>query len=126
MDRDTSQRRAISTALREAGQPMTPQEILKAAKKHAPRLGIATVYRTLKGLLEESGLVPVELPGQAPRYELGDKSHHHHFSCRGCRKIFEIEACSDALKKLTPRGFILQDHDVILYGYCPQCARAKR
>lgn len=126
MSRDTSQRRAIRTALEAAGQPLTPQEILKAAKKEEPRLGIATVYRALKGLRGERELVPVELPGQAPRYELGDKSHHHHFSCRRCGRVFEIEACSDALKKLTPRGFILQDHNVTLYGLCPACGRGKR
>ena len=48
MERETRQRRAIRHVIEEAGRPLSPHEVLKGAQVY-PRLGIATVYRTLKG-----------------------------------------------------------------------------
>ena len=48
MERDTAQRRAIRRALDDAGRPLGALEVLKLSKRFAPKLGIATVYRTLK------------------------------------------------------------------------------
>ena len=63
MQRQTRQRDAIRAALAAANRPLGPLEILAAVKPDLPRLGIATVYRTLKGLLDEGWLRTVELPG---------------------------------------------------------------
>ena len=46
--RNTLQLTAIQGALEAAGRPLSPEEVLKDAKKKVPSLGIATVYRTLK------------------------------------------------------------------------------
>ena len=51
MERSTRQRRAIREAFLEAGRPLSPQEVLELARKKVPSLGLATVYRTLKGLV---------------------------------------------------------------------------
>ena len=81
MERNTVQRRAIHKVLEQTGRPMGPPEIYEAAREHAPGLGIATVYRTIKRLLDDGFLSQVELPGEAPRYEMAGKGHHHHFRC---------------------------------------------
>src|SRR5688572_19131816 len=78
MDRNTTQRNAIRHALQETGRPLSPQEILETAQADVPGLGIATVYRTIKSLVAEGWLVPVELPGEPARYELSRIAHHHH------------------------------------------------
>jgi Fur family ferric uptake transcriptional regulator len=101
---------------------LSPQEVLDLAKQEAPSLGTATVYRTLKALVEESWLAVVEVPGESPRYELAGKGHHHHFHCRGCGRLFELEGCPENLSFLTPRGFSLEAHEVVLYGRCISCA----
>ena len=93
-----------------------------AAQRHLPGLGIATVYRTLKSWLEEGSLVQVDLPGEPPRYEATGKQHHHHFHCRACDRVYELEGCPDGLKSLTPAGFSLESHEVVLYGRCATCA----
>ena len=69
MQRDTRQRRAIRAVFQDSARPLSPEEVLQAAQAEAPTLGLATVYRNLKGLVEEGWLVPVALPGAAPRYE---------------------------------------------------------
>jgi Fur family ferric uptake transcriptional regulator len=120
-ERDTSQRRALRRIFEEAGRPLTPQEALHDAKSHAPGIGIATVYRNLKALTENGYLVPVDVPGEPPRYEVAGKGHHHHFHCRACGRLFELEGCPGNLKLLIPKGFKMEDHDVVIYGLCESC-----
>ena len=121
MQRQTRQRDAIRAALAAANRPLAPQEVLVAARAELPSLGIATVYRTLKALLDDGWLRAVELPGAPPRYEVAGKSHHHHFHCRVCDGVFEVEACPGGIRGLLPGGFRLERHEIILYGLCAHC-----
>jgi Fur family ferric uptake transcriptional regulator len=126
MERDTQQRRAIRQAFREAGRPLSPQEVLEVAGPQSPGLGVATVYRTVKGLVEQGWLATVALPGEPPRYEVAGKEHHHHFHCRGCGRVFELEGCPGELARMTPAGFVLENHEVVLYGRCAGCGEEGR
>lgn len=101
---------------------MSPQEILDEGRKEVEGLGIATVYRTIRALEEEGWLESVELPGEPARYERAGKEHHHHFHCRSCDRVFEVEECPGDFAKVTPPGFRLESHDFVLYGLCDLCA----
>jgi Fur family transcriptional regulator, ferric uptake regulator len=125
MIRKTRQRSAIREALEASGRPMSPEEVLSAAQTHVRGLGIATVYRNLKALVEEGWLVPVELPGEPARYELAGKDHHHHFHCRACGRVFELNGCVEKLAELVPAGFAMTGHEVVLYGLCRGCQAGK-
>lgn len=125
MERSTRQRQAIREVMRELNRPLSPTEVLEAARHKVPSLGIATVYRTLKGLVEEGSAVTVELPGEAPRYELAGKQHHHHFHCTYCGKVFELEGCPGDFSAMLPRGFQTEGHEIVLYGRCIQCQEAR-
>ena len=120
--RSTNQRRAIRQAIEDAGRPLDANEVLEAADVEG--LGLATVYRTLKLGVEEGWLKAVELPNSPARYEMADLAHHHHFECRACSKVFDIEGCPGNIKPLVPEGFTLEDHEVILYGLCDECSAA--
>lgn len=123
MERNTRQRDAIRAAFADAGRPLSAQEAHQLASRAVAQLGIATVYRNIKALVEERWLDVVELPGEPPRYEQAGKAHHHHFRCSRCDKVFDIEGCPGALKSLLPKGFRLERHDVLLEGRCAVCAR---
>ena len=125
MIRKTRQRTAIREALEAGGRPMSPEEVLAAAQQQVRGLGIATVYRNLKALVEEGWLTPVELPGQPARYELAGKDHHHHFHCRACGRVFELHGCVGRLAGLAPDGFETTGHDLLLYGNCAECRARK-
>lgn len=125
MERNTRQRTAIREAIAEAARPLLPQEVLEAAQIGVPGLSLATVYRNLKALLEDGELQAVNLPGENPRYELADRSHHHHFQCRQCQRVFEVDACPGDLASLAPPGFTVDGHELTLYGLCRDCAPAK-
>lgn len=122
MERNTRQRAAIRDAIAQAHRPLLPQEVLGAAKEAVPGLGIATVYRNLKALVEEGELRPVHLPGENPRFELVGHAHHHHFQCRACQRVFDVHACPGDLSAMAPQGFTVEDHDLTLYGRCSECA----
>lgn len=124
MERSTAQRRAIHKALEDAGRPLGPNEIFDSARTQVPGLGIATVYRAIKHLLDEGFLSQVDLPGEPPRYEISGKGHHHHFRCNNCRKVYDVDGCSDTFKTLLPKGFRLEGHELYLFGRCHICAAA--
>ena len=121
--RDTAQRRALRAAFERAARPLSPAEALAAARRRAPGLGLATVYRYLRALVEEGWLEEVLLPGAPNRYEVAGKHHHHHFRCRVCDRLFEVDGCPPDLRDLLPRGYRLEGHDITLFGRCASCAR---
>jgi len=124
-ERQTRQRQAIRDVIGEAGGPLSPREILEHAQGRITGIGMATVYRTLK-LLADAGVVQsVEIPGEAPRYELAGKGHHHHFYCRACGRVFEVEGCPGNFSDLAPPRFKVEGHELVLFGHCVDCINRK-
>lgn len=126
MQRMTKQKKAILAAMHKAQRPLTPQEVLLKAQTQVPALGIATVYRNLKQLMEDDCIRSVELPAQAARYEVvhHGHEHHHHFLCSQCGRAFDVHGCMEDFVNLVPPGFKVQDHDITLYGLCADCVRS--
>lgn len=122
MERQTRQRGAIRRAFQRAGRPLSPAEVLGDARRDVGGLGIATVYRNIRALLDERWLVTVDLPGEAARYELAGQDHHHHFRCRRCERVFDIPCAVAAFDDALPAGFHLDRHDVVLHGTCADCS----
>ncbi|MBX3323351.1 MAG: transcriptional repressor [Phycisphaeraceae bacterium] len=124
MARMTRQRAAIEEAFAHAARPLSPQEVLAAASREIADLGLSTVYRTLRRLEEEGLIVPVDVPGEPPRYELKEAAahHHHHFHCDSCGKVYDIHGCPSGLAGLLPPGFVLSGHTIVLHGRCAACA----
>ena len=123
-ERQTRQRQAIRDAIADAGTPLSPREVFERAQSRVEGLGMATVYRTLKLLVESGIIVPVEIPGDSPRFELTGKGHHHHFFCRRCDRVFEVEGCPGDFASLAPKGFTLDGHELVLFGTCASCGPA--
>jgi len=121
MERRTRQRAAIWSVLERAARPLGPTEVLEEARSEVPNLGMATVYRNIKALVEAGRLRSVELPGLSSRYEVAGKEHHHHFHCRSCDGVFEVDTCPGDFEAITPAGFKLERHEVTLYGLCTEC-----
>ena len=120
--RKTHQKTAIIDSIQVSERPLTPNEVLEAASVLVPSLGIATVYRNLKVLVEQGMIKEVVLPGESTRrYERADHHHHHHFLCRSCGKVFDIHACPPGLETFAPPGFLVEDHELVIYGRCSGC-----
>lgn len=52
-----------------------------------PDVGRATVYRTLKLLLEAGVVCKLQMAGGGPRYSLARVEHHHHSVCLNCGRV---------------------------------------
>lgn len=121
MERATRQRAAIRQVIEAAGRPLSPTEILSGAQAEVPALSLATVYRNLKLMLAEHDIALVNLPGESPRYESSRHAHHHHFQCTRCHRVFDIQKCPGDMRGLAPKGFMVEHHELTLYGRCNDC-----
>jgi Fur family ferric uptake transcriptional regulator len=128
--RSTDQRRLIVDTFFRADNHVSIEELLAQVRTKDPRVGYATVYRTLK-LLTECGVANERRFGDGlTRYELADDStHHDHLICVDCGDITEfeephIEELQDRVAK--SYGFVLRSHKHELYGICPKCQAKRR
>lgn len=128
MERNTRQRQAVLDALEGAGRALSPADILVRAQASVATLNLSTIYRHLHDLQEATRIVKVQLPGQAPRYEVacrvashGAGHHHHHFHCHRCDGVYALHACPGAMQDLAPAGFRVDAHELTLRGVCAGC-----
>ena len=126
MERATRQNTAIREAIEAAGRPLSPTEVLDEARRHVAALGLATVYRNLKALVDAGAIQVVTLPGEVARYEVAQRGHHHHFRCDVCQRVFDVHQCPGDLAGLAPPGFSVARHEITLYGQCSDCRPAAR
>jgi Fur family ferric uptake transcriptional regulator len=122
MERKTPQRSAIYQVFLRNDRAMGIDEILSHGRKIVDSLNQATVYRNLKAMVESGWLRRFSHPSLGTLFELADKAHHHHFHCCACNKIYELPGCALDHEKAVPKGFVLQDHEIFLFGLCRNCA----
>jgi Fur family ferric uptake transcriptional regulator len=123
--RSTDQRRLIVETFFSSDNHVSIEELLAQVRAKEPRVGYATVYRTLR-LLTECGVANERRFGDGPtRYELADDvTHHDHLICVGCGDITEFEEprIEDLQERVARKyGFALRSHKHELYGVCPRC-----
>ncbi|MFH0901400.1 MAG: transcriptional repressor [Pseudomonadota bacterium] len=119
----TEQREAIVDVFLHSREHVSIEEVLGRVRKEYPRLGFATVYRTMR-LLVESGLAYARRFGEGhTRYEVaGD--HHDHLICVECGLILEFE--SEEIERIQEEiarrlgGFRVLRHKHELYCLCPK------
>ncbi|HEX7602057.1 MAG TPA: Fur family transcriptional regulator [Polyangiaceae bacterium] len=123
--RSTDQRRLIVETFFKSPNHVSIEELLAQVRSQDPKVGYATVYRTLK-LLAECGVAFERRFGDGlTRYELADEhSHHDHLICVECGDIVEFEepAIEELQEAVAKRyGFELRSHKHEMYGVCPAC-----
>lgn len=123
MQRNTRQRDAIREVFRLHRRPLKIKEILEYGQAIAHTINQATVYRTVKVLQEEGWLVKITHPDAGTCYERAGKKHHHHFHCKQCDKLFELDHCCFDQNHFTPPGFSVHSHEIYLDGICADCGK---
>lgn len=122
MRRNTIQRTAIEQIFSRHERPLGVDEVLAYGRQIVKSLNQATVYRNLKILIDKGWLKRISHPSLGTLYERTGKGHHHHFHCRECNRAFELPGCALKEDKAAPDGFVVEDHEVFLFGVCPSCA----
>lgn len=122
----STRRELILDTLADVKRHVTADELLREVRERDPRIGAATVYRTLR-VFQESGIVAERrFEGGATRFELVSDEHHDHLICTACNLIveFEDEAIErDQRRVAAAHGFTLREHRHELYGLCPACQK---
>ncbi len=123
----TSQRELILTALLKSKNHVSAEELYDMIRKTEPVIGQATVYRTLKILVEANLVNRLDFGDGMYRYEPNmEKKHHDHMVCKRCGKKIEfIDENIEVLQKklATKYNFQLTGHRLYLFGYCQECQK---
>jgi len=124
--KSSRQREVIAEAFFETGGHLRVEELLDRVRTIDPRIGQATVYRTMK-LLTACGLAEAHQFGDGHTvYEPVEEpeEHHDHLICTSCGDIVEffserIEAMQEEIAK--QHGYVVTSHKMELYGTCASC-----
>ena len=118
--RITHPRRRVIASIAEKDTNFTAEEL------HAELNGVgrATVYRTIKLLVEQGLLCKISLPDGSPRYMLTMSGHHHHLVCVSCGLVSEFHE-SEIEQLLSEweasgKGTVV-GHRIEVYVVCTAC-----
>jgi Fur family ferric uptake transcriptional regulator len=123
----TEQRDTILRTFLETRDHLSTDELYRLVKRKEPRIGITTVYRTLK-LLSECGLASeVAFPDGITRYEHQyNRRIHHHMICTRCGSSVEFfSPAVDQLEQEIGRKhhYETSGHTFQIYGVCEDCRK---
>ena len=122
--RTTSPRRAVVNAIAGQNKHFTAEEL----RGQLPDVGRATIYRSLRLLVDSGVLCRVLLEEGDLHYQLSHQGHHHHLLCVECGSSQDLLGCDieDLLQTVSSaHRFQLSGHWLEVYGKCHDCiARA--
>jgi Fe2+ or Zn2+ uptake regulation protein len=124
----TVQQRAIAQVVQAARDHPTAADIHRRVRRAVPRIGRATVYRTLARLAADGIIAIVRVQGRHARYD-GIGETHDHLVCGVCARIVDVAvARSRAFGRAVARrhDFQLTEHRVELVGVCGTCRRKEQ
>ena len=92
-------------------------------------IGRATVYRTLKLLVDQGLVCRIVMGDGSVNYRASHQSHHHHVVCISCGATEDV-SMNDVENVLAGvRGatdFDIVGHRVEVYGICPDCRQRSK
>jgi Fur family ferric uptake transcriptional regulator len=129
--KSTRQRTAIFEAFASSDVHLSLDEILALAQRRHAGLGYATVYRTMKMLVDASVAEERQFGDGQTRYEAAESAdeHHDHLICRTCGHIFEFEDEQiESRQSLIAESFGLRivAHRLVIWGECEKGDCAER
>src|SRR5262245_44576251 len=125
----TSQRALIWRALLESKGHPSVEEIRDSLLNQGHRIGLATIYRTLKILLQ-SGLIRQSKLHGMTRYEpVINQPNHLHFICNACGSTVEFPSrrIESLIRRATQTNHFRERYSLYaIFGFCRSCLRKQR
>lgn len=124
--RITPPRRAVLQVFGAGDEHLSPEEVLAQARRLHPRVGRATVYRTLELLTKLGVTRPIYRGDGRPCFARVEHGHQHAV-CSRCQRVVELHG--GAFHRLARRvaaqtGFLIQSQLFEFIGLCKRCRRA--
>lgn len=126
-ERVTRQRLLVADALSAHGRQITAQHLYDRLRRSDPRIGRATVFRTLEALVAAGVARRLEQDGHVYGYVACRPEHHHHLACERCGHVEEIGEgyiAPVAERVSAELGFEIDDARLDFYGRCAACRAA--
>ncbi len=128
--KSTSQRDDIARVFFASNRHISVEELYRDVRKVNPRVGYATVYRTVR-LLRECNLAAERHfhDGEARFENVAEEQHHDHLICERCGRIVEFSNAEiEELQERVARtlDFVISGHKMELYGICGDCRLGRR
>ena len=87
-------------------------------------IGRATVYRTIKLMLDQGILCRLIMGDGSVSYRMSHKAHHHHLVCVTCGAtedidLGDVEAVMGHIRDAS--DYEVLSHRIEVYGFCPDC-----
>lgn len=127
--RITRQRRVVLEVLEESREHLDAESLYQKARQRAPRISLATVYRTV-AVLKQMGLVAeYSLGEEHGHFETVPERPHYHFTCLNCGQVVEFDAPKVALavqELAEQEGLEICAVQFALTGYCARCRAGGR
>lgn len=96
--------------------------IYQDMKKIMPSISLGTVYRNLQTLCDTHQIHKINTDDQVVHYD-ANLSNHHHFICRECKSIIDVDVVS--LDSISLEHNV-ESMDVVYYGICKECKNNMR
>lgn len=121
----TFQRIRILEYLQKHNGHPTVEEIHEELIQEIPTISKTTIYNTMDALLEKGIIHAVTITGTETRYDC-QSLWHHHFLCRRCGRVIDIDLQCPYLKEKQIEGHLIEELHGYLKGVCKECLKTKR
>lgn len=116
----TPQRLAILEFLEQTREHPSAEDIYNALRDRFPSMSFATVYNTLEVLMEKGLIKELGIDSSKKRFD-PFLHPHHHFICRKCGKILDIEKKFDIAIPEDLMNCEVSNYQVVFEGICKEC-----
>lgn len=123
--RSTLQRTAVTELMEEIQEFRSAQEVHDLLRQRGERIGLTTVYRSLRVLASVGKVDVLRMPDGETSYRRCSRGHHHHLVCRSCGRTveFDLPPVERAAGKVArENGFTDITHALEVFGTCATCA----
>ena len=120
----TYQRLRILEYLEEHENHPTVEMIYEVLVKEIPTISKTTIYNTLNALLEKGIIHAITITGTETRYAFKNFPHHH-FLCRRCGRVIDIDIKCPYLEKKEFDGYKIEEIHGYFKGICKECLKKK-
>lgn len=123
----SKQREQILAAFIKTRNHPTVDNLYNTIKKKDPKIGLATVYRTMRAICDSGLAGEVDFGDGVRRFEHKfHRQHHHHLVCIKCGRVIEVTSSQieNLQKKLAEQYDFATTRDTMkIFGLCSKCQR---
>lgn len=122
MLKNTKTREQITQLLENSNTPLSANEIFEKLKDN--KITLSSIYRTLDTFYKHNIITKETTTDGVSVYSILKENHSHFLECKNCHAKIKLDYCPyhkiNAQIK-SKHHFIVDEHNVVIYGLCNNC-----